>query len=357
MKLQLPGVRAAPAIPDLPPLPPAGLPYRMGLNECPMPLPEPVRDAIVAAISETHRYPDHASTALVDDLASMFGVPPDHIVVGPGLVGLCRSVVHMTACSGDEVVIPWPSFDDYLLDAVLYGAVPVRVPLRRHHIDVAALLDAVTDRTRLVFISSPNNPTGTLLSREELTKLLTAIPPDVVVVLDEAYAEFADLAPGRELYPAHPNLCVLRTFSKAYGLAGLRIGYAVTRPPLAGPLREYVAPFSVSNIAQAAARAALAHRALYADRIARLVAERRGVTAALRTLGWQVVDSQANFLWLPVGPDSVALGEELASAGISVRSYPDAGIRVTVGTAGENRHLLRTLARHSGYPAVRSPGD
>jgi histidinol-phosphate aminotransferase len=345
VKSQPPRIRALPRVTDLAPLPPSGLARRMGLNESPLPLPEPVRAAISAASLHAHRYPDHESAALAADLAALLRVPAAHIVVGAGLVELCRGITHMTASAGDEVVIPWPSFDDYLLDAGLFGARAVLVPLRADHIDVDATLAAVGGRTRLIFVCSPNNPTGTALSREDLERLINLAPADAVIVLDEAYAEFADRAPGVRLHTGHPNLCVLRTFSKAYGLAGLRVGYAVTQPPLAGPLREYLAPFGVSNIAQAAARAVLAHHELYADRIAFVIAERRRLTTAIRALGWPVADSQANFVWLRAGADAEVLAGELAGAGISVRCYPGAGLRITIGTPEENDCLLASLAR------------
>lgn len=331
---------------ELPPLPPASG-VRMGLNESPYAPPPFVLDAVLRSCAEEgHRYPDPQNGALVGELAGRLGVPPEHLAVGAGLVALCRGLVHVTTAPGDQVVFAWPSFDNYRLDTVLFDAEPVAVPLNRHRLDLDAMAARVGARTRIIFVCSPNNPTGTGVGGVALARFLESVPSDVLVVLDEAYRDFATdpgLADGLALYGGRPRLCVLRTFSKAYGLAGLRAGYAVADPVVIGALRQVLAPFGLSRPAEAAARVALAHPETLAVRVAAIVAERDRLTGGLRRQGWPVVDSQANFVLLPVGRAAAPLMNMLASADIAVRAFPEYGVRITVGTRDDTDRLLAAL--------------
>jgi histidinol-phosphate aminotransferase len=215
------------------------------------------------------------------------------------------------------------------------------------------MLSAVTDRTRLVFVCNPNNPTGTAVRSKELTRFLDAVPPHVVVVLDEAYREFVtdpDVPDGVALTLRGGNIAVLRTFSKAYGLAGVRVGYCVAPPPLARLLAKVAVPFAVSRLAQAAALAALADAAAVPSRCLPVTRERDRVRAALLAAGYDVTPSQANFLWLPLGPATADFAAHCARHSILVRSFPDEGIRVTLGLPAENDAFL---AAATSSPAGR----
>jgi histidinol-phosphate aminotransferase len=209
------------------------------------------------------------------------------------------------------------------------------------------MADAITDRTRLVLICSPNNPTGPVVRRVELTAFLDRVPADVLVVLDEAYCEFVrepDAADGVTLYRDRPNLCVLRTFSKAYGLAGLRVGFAVAHEPVADALRKTAVPFGVSGIAQHAAVESLRREAALLERVDTLVAERDRVRAALLDQGWEVPVSEGNFVWLALGEATVEFAAACDEAGVVVRAFPGEGCRITVAEPEASDILLRTAA-------------
>ncbi|MEK8171662.1 histidinol-phosphate transaminase [Streptomyces sp. M19] len=211
--------------------------FKLSSNENPYPPLPGVLESAVAAAGSLNRYPDLACTALLVELAERFGVPPEHLAAGTGSVGVAQQLLQSTAGPGDEVIYAWRSFEAYPIVTRISGATAVQVPLtdgEEHDLD--AMADAITDRTRLIFVCTPNNPTGTVVRRAELERFLARVPSDVLVVLDEAYREFnrdPEVADGIDVYRAWPNVCVLRTFSKAYGLAGLRVGFAVAREPVA----------------------------------------------------------------------------------------------------------------------------
>jgi len=315
------------------------------------PLPH-VLDRITAAAANANRYPDTNSSELLAALSAKFGVGVDHLVVGCGSVSLCQQLVQATADHDDEVMFGWRSFEAYPIITAIGGARAVQVPLREQTYDLRAMADAITDRTRLIFVCNPNNPTGTAVPGVELTGFLDEVPADCLVVLDEAYREFVTgekVTDGTTLLQRYPNLMVLRTFSKAYGLAGLRVGYGLAADPLvARAVRQTQVPFAVTHVAQAAALASLepeAERQL-AERVAEVVAERGRLTAELRSAGYQVPDSEANFVWLADGPaeqggvDAVAFGEGCEERGVIVRVFAGSGVRITVSTAEENDRFL-----------------
>ncbi|MBA3021139.1 histidinol-phosphate transaminase [Propionicimonas sp.] len=312
-----------------------------------LPLPT-VLSAIAGAAVRVNRYPDMASTSLRARVATEFEVDPAEIAVGPGSVGVLAQLISALCDPEDEVVFAWRSFEAYPILCQIAGANAVKVPLTatEHH-DLAAMAAAITDRTRVVLLCSPNNPTGTAISTAELESFLADVPPRVLVVLDEAYREYA--ADGGldsvALYRKYPNLCLLRTFSKAYGLAGLRVGYAIAREPIAEGLRRTQIPFSVSGVAEAAAIAALGATAEVRDRAAMVVAERERVIAAVREHGWTVPDGAANFIWLRTDDDQRArLVEAFDAAEILVRGYPGDGVRITIAAREANDRVLAVLA-------------
>ncbi|WP_062381589.1 histidinol-phosphate transaminase [Demequina pelophila] len=325
-------------------------PIKLSSNESAL-APVPAVTAAARAQAEgVNRYPDMAMTALTGRIAAHVGRPAEHIAVAAGSVAVLAHLLQAYAGPGDQVLFAWRSFEAYPILTRIAGAEPVTVPLdaeARH--DLPAMAAAVTDRTRVVMVCSPNNPTGPTLRTGELEAFLAAVPRRVLVVLDEAYLEYvrADDAPdGLALLDRHPNLVVLRTFSKAWGLAGLRVGYAVGVPALIAPIRACVTPFSVSSPAQAAAVAALDAAEEVAARAADVVAERARVTDALRAAGWTLPEAQGNFVWLALGEDAIPLATHLGglSPAILVRPFAGEGVRVTIGAPAENDAFLAALA-------------
>ena len=312
------------------------------------PLPSVV-NAIAAAATAVNRYPDNGAVELVDRLAAKLDVPAAQIAVGCGSVTLCEQLLQATCTAQDQVVIPWRSFEAYPLLAQVVGVPQVRVPLTAGHaLDLPAIRAAITPSTRLVFVCNPNNPTGTALRRHELTEFLAQVPRDVLVVLDEAYREFVadpEVPDGvelaKELWAAgQQNVAVLRTFSKAYGLAGLRVGYCVAPEPLAEALRKVYVPFSVNALAQAAALASLDAEAELFERCQAVVAERGRVRDALLDAGYQVPETEANFVWLPLGERTAEFNEHCLAHKVVVRAFVGEGARVTVGEREENDAFL-----------------
>jgi len=317
---------------------------RLASNETPLgPLPS-VIDAVTRALAEGNRYPDPAVTQLTAALAAKYDIAADQLAVGCGSVSLIQQLVHIAADAGDEVVYAWRSFEAYPGLVKVAGATPVEVPLHGYEHDLAAMADAVTDRTRLVILCSPNNPTGPALREADVRAFLQSVPDDVLVVLDEAYAEFVDdpaAVDGRRLLGDHPNLAVLRTFSKAYGLAGLRVGYCLAgSPDTAAALRQVQVPFQVSIAAQAAALASLDAEAELLDRVAAVVQQREPLRKALLDLGYDVPPAQGNFVWLPTGTDTARVAQVFDEAGVLVRPFDGDGIRVTVTTAADSERVL-----------------
>ncbi|MFV8318984.1 histidinol-phosphate transaminase [Mycobacterium sp. 23] len=308
------------------------------------PLPS-VRAAIQNATDLINRYPDNGCVQLKAALAEhLGGFTPAHVAVGCGSVSLCQQLVQITATTGDEVVFGWRSFELYPPQVQVAGATPVQIPLRDHTFDLDAMLAAVTDRTRLIFVCNPNNPTSTVVEPDALTRFVEAVPPDILIVIDEAYVEYIrdGMAPDSlGLVRAHDNVVVLRTFSKAYGLAGLRIGYAVGHPDVITALDKVYVPFTATSVSQAAAIASLQAADELLERTDAVVAERRRVSAALREAGFELPVSQANFVWLPLGPRTCDFVERAAEALIVVRQYGSDGVRVTIGAPEENDALLR----------------
>ncbi len=322
--------------------------YKISSNENPYPPLPSVLETVAAAAASMNRYPDMAVTALTEAIAERFDVPAEHVATGTGSVGVLTQLVNITCEPGDEVVYAWRSFEAYPIVVALSGARSVQVPLdhgARH--DLTAMARAATDRTRLVLVCTPNNPTGPGVRDAELREFLAAVPPDVLVVIDEAYLEFntdRDVPDGLALYREHPNVAVLRTFSKAYGLAGLRVGYAVAREDVATALRKAATPFGVSDLAQQAAIASLAAYDELEVRVKALVDERERVLAALREQGWPVPDTQANFVWMPLAEDTLAFAAACQEAGLMVRPFAGEGARCTIGETEANDRLIRVAA-------------
>jgi histidinol-phosphate aminotransferase len=329
---------------------PAQRPVKLSSNESPFEPPAQVVAAVVDSVGRVNRYPDLAQQALLQALAERHRVDPERVVVGCGSMELLYGVVRLVAEPRDEVVFPWPSFGAYPRAALLAEARPLQAPLHDHVVDLKALRRALTARTRVVFVCNPNNPTGTALPGAQVRRFLDDVDEDVLVVLDDAYHEFVNdpaVCDAVELARGRENVVVLRTFSKACGLAGLRVGFGIAPPRLAEGLRRLLLTFSVSSLSQAAALASLQPEVerLRVDRIRRIVAERSRVTDRLRALGVAVPPSQGNFVFLPLGDASAPLLAACEERGISVRPVPDGGLRVTIGLPEENDAFLDVAAQ------------
>ncbi|WFE36227.1 aminotransferase class I/II-fold pyridoxal phosphate-dependent enzyme [Micromonospora sp. WMMD975] len=323
-------------------------PVDLSMNETPYPPLPGVLRLVTDGAAALQRYPDRTAAALVAALSARLEVGPEAILVGPGSAGLCQHLVQSLG-PRPEVVHAALSFEGYPLIIRNAGARSVPVPLDGYDHDLPAMADAVTERTRCVLLCHPNNPTGAALRRDRVEAFLDRIPADVPVIVDEAYREFVTdpAAPdGMELYRAYDNVCVLRTFSKAYGLAALRIGYAVLPPRLVPPAAMTGAVFFPNALAQAAAVASLTPEveSELTRRCADLVTARTRLTDALRDLGLTVAASEANFLWLPLGERAVSFADRARAAGILVMALPGAGVRITVGS-DEANDRLRTFVR------------
>jgi len=335
---------------------------KLASNELPFPALPAVAQAVAGAVGTEHagginRYPDAGTTALADVLARHVNTTTDRIATGCGSVALCQQMVLAVAEPGDEVLFGWRSFEAYPIVTQIAGAVPVRIPVTGDHaLDLTALAAALTPRTRLIFVCTPNNPTGTIVPRAELEQFLDAVPDDVLVVVDEAYREFdtdPDSPDGVEVASRRPNVIALRTLSKAYGLAGLRVGYAVGDPTVVTAVRKVAVPFAVNSVAQAAAVAALGARSELEPRWAQVIGERQRVTVALREFGYEVPTSQANFVWLPLADRAGDFAAHCEERRVIIRPFSHTGgggARVTIGAPDENDQFL---AAAQSYPGRR----
>jgi len=348
-----PSVDAIPAyIAGKPPEAVAGLTsYKISSNENPYETLPEIRDALLSSLSEVNRYPDMHAVALSEALARRFSVEIENLALGTGSVGVLQQFIQATCDAGDEVVHAWRSFEAYPIVAAVNGAKSVAIPLRTDEShDLDAMLAAITPRTRLILICQPNNPTGVAAKSDELRDFLSKVPTEITVVLDEAYIEFAtdrDVPDGLDLfgeYTDRENIAVLRTFSKAYGLASLRVGFAIAGSKVAGALRKCAVPFGISGLAQVAAIAALGAEPKLLERVKSITEERARVLRGLRDAGWSTPDSQGNFVWLRLGDSTSAFNEMCLSRGLSVRAYGNDGVRVTIGEVEANDRFLEIAA-------------
>jgi histidinol-phosphate aminotransferase len=336
---------------------PDGRSFKLSSNECPQePLPSVVK-VIAEAAAGVNRYPDNSAQALTDAIAERFAVPGTDVAVGCGSVGVTQQLLEAIGEPGAEVIYAWRSFEAYPVLVSLSAAGDVQVPLRAEAHDLPAMAAAVTERTRLIFVCNPNNPTGTVVPGAELDEFLDRVPEHCLVVLDEAYREYvrdSSVPDGIDIYRRRPNVAVLRTFSKAYGLAGLRVGFLVGREPIARAARKTMLPFTVNSIAQAAAVASLAAEAELLDRVESVVRERTRVRDELRADGWAVPPTEANFVWLRLGADTMDFAAMCHQAGIAVRPFAGEGARVSIGDRAANDAFLAVAAT---YPRRNGSGD
>ena len=342
-------------VPGKPPTARPGLTsYKLSSNENPYPPLLGVVEAATRAVETMNRYPDMGSAALYDALAARLRVPTDHLAAATGSVALIYQLLAAFCEPGDEVVYAWRSFEAYPIAVAAAAATGVQVPVTGNgsH-DLDAMAAALTDRTRAVIVCTPNNPTGPAVTQSALDAFLDRVPDDVVAVVDEAYLEFVrmdDAVDGLATYAGRSNVVLFRTFSKAYGLAGFRVGYAVAQPDVAAALRAVSLPFGVSGVAQAAAVASLAAEAELLGRVDALVAERDRVGAGLRDAGWDVPEAQGNFFWFALGDRTTEFAAAADERGIVVRPFAGEGCRVSVGEVEANDRLVELAAE---FRAVR----
>ena len=339
-----------------PPTPVEGLTqYKLSSNENPLgPVPEVAR--VLAEFATAHRYPDPLSTALRQKLSARLGVDADDIVTGAGSLGALNQILKTFAgvnADGvqDEVIYAWRSFEAYPILVGIMGARSVQVPnLPDGSHDLNAMAAAITDRTRLILVCTPNNPTGPAVTESQIRAFLAKVPAHIPVVIDEAYFEFCaastvpegEEAPlnGLDIYRDYENVIILRTFSKAQGLAGLRVGYSISHPQITQHLRVAATPFAVTALAEAAAIASIEHEDVVMERVSHLVSERERVTARLRELGYEFPSTYANFVWLPLGERTGEFVQLMAEHALSVRAFGTEGVRVSIGEVEANDRFL-----------------
>jgi histidinol-phosphate aminotransferase len=324
-------------------------------NETPFPPLGAVKDAIDAAVGRLNRYPDPSNSLLRARLSERYEVPASRISIGNGSCDILLAAGEALLEPGAELVYAWPSFSVYPHLAAASGARAVTVPLddsARH--DLPAMLREITVATRLVIVCNPNNPTSTAIPLAEIAGFLEEVPPHVAVIVDEAYCEFnllEDPDASLDLLRSHPNLALLRTFSKVYGLCGLRVGFALCgSDELPRALDQVRQPFFCNALAQAAALEALGHQDAVLDRVTRTVAERIAMDERLRALGLEPAESQANFCWVPLGAerDENQIVAGLLERGVLVRAgsalgSPEPALRVTYGLPEDNERFLTAL--------------
>ncbi|WP_294179574.1 histidinol-phosphate transaminase [uncultured Schumannella sp.] len=320
--------------------------FKLSSNENPFPTLPSIAAAIANA--SVNRYPDGTAQALRVRLAARHDVELDAVHAGAGSVSILHQLVTAAAGPGDEVIYAWRSFEAYPGIVTVAGATSVTVPVRAdgsHDLD--AMAEAITERTRVIIVCTPNNPTSTIVARDEFETFMARVPEEVLVILDEAYAEFVTdpaAVDGLEVRGDHENLVVLRTFSKAYGLAGLRIGYAIGAPYILDAARSTAIALSVTEAAQRGALAALDAEPELLGQVAELVSLRERIAAALANQGIRIPEPQGNFVWLATGEHTVEAGEVLMEHGIVARVFPGDGIRVSVGEPESVEKLLDATA-------------
>lgn len=335
---------------------------KLASNENPYGCSPYVREAIIAQLTQLHRYPDGAASVLAHALAQKWNVTPKQFIFGAGSDDVVLMLARAFLRPGDETVMADRTFPQYRHNARVEGATVVAVPLRDGVHDLEAMIQAMTDRTRIVWVCNPNNPTGTYVTHEELVSFLDRVPPSVLVVLDEAYAEYATSVQypnARQLLESYPNTVILRTFSKAYGLANVRIGYGVASERVIDALERVREPFNTTGIAQVAAVAAVQDEAFLAECRQKNASLLQRMCDQFDRWGLSYFPSQANFVLVDVEEEARAVCERLLQRGIIVRGghtasiqYPT-HIRVTVGTEADVAIFLSALSHVC--PARLSP--
>jgi histidinol-phosphate aminotransferase len=340
-------------VPGKPPAAREGLQtFKLSSNENPYPPLPGVLAAVNDAARQMNRYPDMGCVALYDALAAKLGIAAEHLAAATGSVAVLYHLLQAYCDPGDDVVYAWRSFEAYPIAVSVAGANSVQVPLTadaRHDLD--AMAAAVTERTKVLLLCTPNNPTGPALRDDEIGRFLDRVPGHVLVVIDEAYREFVrmdDPLDALAQVRSRANVVVMRTFAKAYGLAGLRVGYLVGPEEVAAAVRACALPFGVSSVAQAAAVASLDAESELFARVDALTQQRTRVVDALAAQGWRLPDAQGNFVWFALGDRALDFAAAAEAAGVMVRPFAGDGVRVSIGEAEANDRLVEVAARFAG---------
>lgn len=315
---------------------------RMHQNETPFPPQGKVAAAARAAVLSSHHYPSRDAAELRGLLAEWHDVGTDWVAAGSGSISVIQQA--MIVAGPGELIVSWPSFEAFPPLAMALGMSVKLANLRSDgSCDLADMAGRITPTTRLAIVCTPNTPTGGIIRHDELAAFVAAVPDDTLVLVDEAYGEFvtsSDAVRTVELIRRHSNVMMTRTFSKAFGLAGFRVGYGIAQPVLASAIRAAGVPFALTRAAEAAAMQAVRGREAMRMRVEAIKVERARLTAGLRALGVDVRSGHGNFVWLPHTGDVLAIADELASSGVLVKPYPGHGIRITVGTRADTARLL-----------------
>lgn len=329
---------------------------KLSFNESPYgPSPKAIQ-AIQEGACQVHLYHDMEAKPLRQKLADRHGVTLDHVYIGNGGDEAIALLVNAFVSPGDEVIFPWPTFGQYANATTIMDGIPVKVPVRTEDLkaDLPAMLAAISDRTRILFLCNPNNPTGVAVNGEELRRFLASVPSHILVGLDEAYIEYADdpgFISGADLLAEFPNVIAIRTFSKVFGLAGMRVGYGVGSPAVVTMVQRVRPLFNVNILAQLGAMAALEDEEYVRFSVESNARERRWLTTQLTDLGWRVFPSQTNFLFVNTFDDAAGLADAARAAGIIIRAgagwgYPSF-LRISLGTDAQNKALIKTLQKYS----------
>jgi len=323
--------------------------FKISSNENPYAPHPKIIEAISRAANSIQRYPDPNATRLVQKLADKYQVTPDQISLGTGSVAVLTQLIQASASVGDEVIFAWRSFEAYPIVTKVAGATAVKVPLTQNHEhDLPKMLDAMTDKTKTILVCSPNNPTGPIVKKQDFLNFLKEVPKDILVVLDEAYTEFVTdpyAINGTQDVITESNVAILRTFSKAYGLAGLRVGFTIAQEPVIDYLKKVALPFGVSSLAQAAAIAALEHEPELLQTVYALVLERDRVFSELTKQGWNLAQPQGNFIWFDLKEKSQEFAKACEAAGIVVRLFINEGVRATIAETVANNRLIEVASQ------------
>jgi histidinol-phosphate aminotransferase len=324
---------------------------KLASNENPYPPVDEIKKAIIEELEQLNRYPNSGSYYLCREIADRIGVEPDQVFVGNGSNEIIDLLARAFVNTKDEIVYPFPSFIVYPIVSQLMGVKSIEVPLRDYRLDLEAVKKAITHRTKIVFICNPNNPTGTYVTASDVERFLDGLRSDIIIAFDEAYYEYVvadDYPDSLELLRTHPNIIVLRTFSKIFSLSGLRVGYSISDPSLVTCLHKVRQPFNVNRVAQAAARAALRYSDMIVARVKENREQMKYVRDSLIGLGFRVPESQTNFLLVlpPEGSDDII--ERLLDRGIIVRPMEPFGLgkgtmRVSIGTPKENKRFIAAV--------------
>ncbi len=319
---------------------------KLSSNELPYPPVKKVLDAALGATLELNRYPEPSSSELIRAIANRYGLSPEQIAVSNGTATIIDALMRLTSSPTSHIVYPWRTFEALIPLTTLTGMRGRQIPLASYHHDLEAMADAVSPETSFVYVCNPNNPTGTIETSADLIRFLDAVPSTTMIVLDEAYIHFTagrDTLDGLTVLDRYPNLVILRTFSKSFGLAALRAGFAACAPEIARELRKVISPFSMTAMAAAAVIASLDEdlRPIFDERISEIARERDRLTLSLRNLGIDVVpESAANFIFLPTSEaEAQAISTQFEAHGLIVRPYAD-GIRISIGLPPDNDRVV-----------------